>query len=111
MPCLLSINHRLTLEDFSYEPAGPRRGAGLLFFGVRGGGAANVLSKVVVMPLMTTTTTITTEDAGTSDQAHRTTPSRIDVDASKTPCPSRAQDMQTRCNYAPGDFRCRSNQV
>ena len=34
---VLSINHRLTLEDASYEPAGPRHGAGLLFFGVRGG--------------------------------------------------------------------------
>ena len=34
---VLSINHRLTSEDASYERAGPRHGAGLLFFGVRGG--------------------------------------------------------------------------
>ena len=34
---LLSVNHRVTLEDASYERAGPRHGAGLLFFGVWGG--------------------------------------------------------------------------
>ena len=34
---LLGINHRVTLEDASYERAGPRHGAGLLFFGVCGG--------------------------------------------------------------------------
>ena len=89
---LLSINHRLALGDVSYEPAGQRGGAGLLFFGIsRGRGAANVLSKVVVMPLMTMATIHhrRRRSVGSSSSDHS-------FDASKTPCPSRAEEIQTR---------------
>ena len=61
---LLGINHRVTLEDASYERAGPRHGAGLLFFGVWGGARSRERAQQgVVMPLMTMATIYTTEDA------------------------------------------------
>ena len=63
MRSVLSINHQLTLEDASYERAGPRHGAGLLFFGVRGARSRERAQQGVVMPLMTMATIYTTEDA------------------------------------------------
>ena len=61
---LLGINHRVTLEDASYERAGPRHGAGLLFFGVRRGARSRERAQQgVVMPLMTMATIYTTEGA------------------------------------------------
>ena len=64
MRSVLSINHRLTLEDASYERAGPRHGAGLLFFGVQGGARSRERAQQgVVMPLMTMATIYTAEDA------------------------------------------------
>ena len=96
---VLSINHRLASKDVSYEPAGPRGGAGLLFFWYRGGAGPRTRSaRWWYAP-----------DDDDDDDHHRRRRtklvepllSRIDeaVDASKTPCPSRAdsaEDIQTR---------------